>query len=84
LGPFFNVLIEQTDLDANINKQIEVNKILQHLMRYDIIKEDIGTIIIINVTFGDFSFLIGLIDKINDQIITIIPFGQQISNLESE
>jgi hypothetical protein len=32
LGSFFNILVEQADLDANINKQIEVDKILQHLM----------------------------------------------------
>jgi hypothetical protein len=81
---FFEIYIEQSNLESNINKQIEIDEILQHLIRYEIVKEDLGTIIIANINFGDFLFLIGMVNTVDNNIVTVIPFGQQISDLELE
>jgi hypothetical protein len=82
LGLFFEIQMELSNLKSNINKKIKINEILQHLIRYRIIEEDIRTIIIANINFGNFPFLIGMINTVDEYIVTIIPFGQQISDLE--
>jgi hypothetical protein len=41
-------------------------------MRYRIVKEDLGTIIIVDINFGDFSFLIGIINAVDENIVIVI------------
>jgi hypothetical protein len=52
-------------------------------MRYKIIKEDLRTIIIANINFGDFPFLIGMVNAIDENIVTVIYFGYIINKFRT-
>jgi hypothetical protein len=81
LGPFYIVPEEPTVYGSHINKFIDIDIIQQHLIRFGIVRGDIGSIIIAKVSFGNFSFTIGTINEVEQNSIQIIPFGQSVCDL---
>jgi hypothetical protein len=51
------------------------------LIRFGIIREDIGSIIIAKVSFGNFPFTIGMVNEVEQNLVQIIPFGQSVCDL---
>jgi hypothetical protein len=51
------------------------------LIRFGIVRGDIGSIIIAKFSFGNFSFTIGIINEIEQNLVQIIPFGQSVCGL---
>jgi hypothetical protein len=81
LGPFYIVPEKPIVYQPHINKFIDVDIIQQHLIRFGIVRGDIRSIIIAKVAFGNFSFILGIINKVQEDSVQIISFGQSVSDL---
>jgi hypothetical protein len=64
LGPFYIISEELIVYQPHINKFIDINIIQQHLIRFGIVRGNIGSIIIAKVAFGNFPFIFSMINKI--------------------
>jgi hypothetical protein len=83
-GTYYDNYISTIVAPPNITTFIDIDVIQQHLLRYGVVSEDIGSMVFADMKCGDWNFTLAEITEVGDLTITIIPWIQQIYNLDFE
>jgi hypothetical protein len=83
-GFFYDNYISTIVPPANITTFIDINLIQQHLLRFGVVDEDIGSLVFADMKCRDWNFTLAEIIEVGGLTVTIIPWIQQNYNLDFE